>query len=152
MLVHWIWLAHKNGVSDRMKWKLLQHFRDPEDIFYADADTAAVIDGMTADNLKALQDKDLSEARKILEDCSRAKLKILTIQDAAYPAALKNIPDPPLVLYYKGQLPDLDSNPVIGVVGTRQASVYGLTAAKRMGYQIGKCGGIVVSGMAKGRR
>ena len=150
MLVHWIWLAHKNGVSDRMKWKLLQHFRDPEDIFYADADTAAVIDGMTADHLKALQDKDLSEARKILEDCSRAKLKILTIQDAAYPAALKNIPDPPLVLYYKGQLPDLDSNPVIGVVGTRQASVYGLTAAKRMGYQIGKCGGIVVSGMAKG--
>ena len=40
--------------------------------------------------------------------------------------------------------------PVIGVVGTRKASAYGLTVAKRMGYQIGKCGGLVVSGMAYG--
>ena len=87
---------------------------------------------------------------KILEDCQKKRLNILTIQDAAYPSRLKNIPDPPLVLYYKGQLPDFDSEPVIGVVGTRKASAYGLTVAKRMGYQIGKCGGLVVSGMAYG--
>ena len=55
-----------------------------------------------------------------------------------------------MVLYYKGRLPDFDALPLIGVVGTRKASAYGLTTAKRMGYQIGKCGGIVVSGMAYG--
>ena len=55
-----------------------------------------------------------------------------------------------MVLYYKGRLPDWDASPIIGIVGTRKASAYGLTAAKRMGYQIGRCGGIVVSGMAFG--
>ena len=92
----------------------------------------------------------IHQPKKILEDCRREKLQILTLQDAAYPARLKNIFDPPMVLYYKGQLPELDANPVIGVVGTRKATPYGIQTAKRMGWQIGKCGGIVVSGMAYG--
>lgn len=150
MLAHWIWLAHRPGMSDRMKAELLRHFRDPEDIYYADSGSFDHVSSMTEEAREALEDKDLTAAEKILEDCNRAKLHILTYQDAAYPASLKNIPDPPVVLYYKGQLPDLDALPVIGVVGTRKASAYGLTTAKRMGYQIGKCGGILVSGMAYG--
>lgn len=150
MLAHWIWLAHRPGVNDRMKAQLLQHFQDPEDIYYADSEAVTHIEGITEEAAAALQDKDLTAAEEILEACDRAKLHILTYRDAAYPSGLKNIPDPPVVLYYKGQLPDLDALPVIGVVGTRSASAYGLTTAKRMGYQIGKCGGIVVSGMAYG--
>jgi len=150
MLQHWIWLAHRPGLNDRMKVALLQHFSDPEDIYFADSGAFAHIEGLSEDGVEALQDKDLIPAQEILEACQREKLHILTYRDAAYPAALKNIPDPPMVLYYKGQLPELDAVPVIGVVGTRKASVYGMTAAKRLGYQIGKCGGIVVSGMAYG--
>ena len=105
MLVHWIWLAHRTGVSDRMKWNLLQHFRDPEDIFFADREAYASVEGMTAEIKTALQEKDLTSAEKILEICHKEKLNVLTIQDAAYPSKLRNIPDPPVVLYYKGQLP-----------------------------------------------
>lgn len=150
MLIHWIWLAHRPGVNDRMKVRLLQHFQDPEEIFYADSHAFDHIEGMTQEAKVSLLEKELITAEKILMDCSREKLHILTYQDAAYPVRLKNIPDPPVVLYYKGQLPELDALPVIGVVGTRRASAYGLQTAKRMGYQIGKCGGIVVSGMAYG--
>ena len=150
MLAHWIWLAHRPGMNDRMKVQLLQHFCDPEDIFFADRDAFDHIEGLSADAADSLRDKDLIPAEDILEVCHREKIHILTYRDAAYPTALKNIPDPPIVLYYKGQLPELDASPVIGVVGTRKASAYGLTTAKRMGYQIGKCGGIVVSGMAYG--
>ena len=150
MLVHWIWLAHRQKLSDWSKKVLLEHFRDPEEIYYADMDTLGKCVNLTAEAADALADKDLGPAREILEQCDRLKLKLLTMQDAAYPARLKNISDPPLVLYYKGQFPRFDENPVIGVVGTRKASAYGLTAAKRMGYQIAKCGGIVVSGMAFG--
>ena len=39
MLLHWIWLAHRPGVTDRMKLKLLQHFQDPEDIYFADGES-----------------------------------------------------------------------------------------------------------------
>ena len=150
MLVHWIWLAHRSKLSDLNKRILLEHYRDPEEVYYADVEALGQCVELSAEAVSSLEDKDLETCQEILDRCARLKLKILTMQDAAYPAKLKNISDPPLVLYYKGQLPDFDGSPVIGVVGTRKASVYGLTAAKRMGYQIAKCGGIVVSGMAYG--
>ena len=149
MLAHWIWFAHRPGLNDRDKMALLQHFRDPEDIYFAD-DGAFDAIGLSEEAKTALREKNLTSAEEILEACDREKLHILTCQDAAYPARLKNIADPPNVLYYKGRLPDFDGSPVIGVVGTRKASAYGLTTAKRMGYQIARCGGIVVSGMAYG--
>lgn len=150
MLLHWIWLAHRPGLSDRGRAALLQRFHDPEDIFYADRKTLAEVEGLSGTGLEALGDKSLDEAQSILKICRDKKLGILTFQDAAYPRRLRNISDPPAVLYYKGQIPDLESCPAIAVVGTRKASAYGLTTAKRMGYQIARCGGIVVSGMAYG--
>ena len=150
MLTYWLWLAHRPGLSDRMKMALLQQFQDPEMVYFADDRAFDHVEGLSPEARQALQDKNLSQPKKILEDCRREKLQILTLQDAAYPARLKNIFDPPMVLYYKGQLPELDANPVIGVVGTRKATPYGIQTAKRMGWQIGKCGGIVVSGMAYG--
>ena len=148
MLVHWVWLAHRPSLSDWLRWQILQQFGDPESVYYADSYQS--VEGLSPEGQASLQDKSLASSEKILEDCLNQRLHILTIQDAAYPERLRNIPDPPLVLYYKGQVPDLEATAVIGVVGTRQATPYGLTVAKRMGYQIGKCGGIVVSGMARG--
>ena len=150
MLVHWIWLAHRPGLNDRAKLALLQHFSDPEDIFFADRAAFDHIEGLTEDAKEALGDKNLIPAEEILDYCGRETLHLLTFRDAAYPRRLKNISDPPILLYYKGRLPDFDGSPVIGVVGTRKASAYGMTTAKRMGYQIARCGGIVVSGMAYG--
>ncbi|MBQ2854101.1 MAG: DNA-processing protein DprA [Oscillospiraceae bacterium] len=150
MLVHWIWFAHRPGLTDRMKRSLLQHFQDPEEMFFAGSDDFDFLEGLTEEGRESLRDKDLSQAENILAQCRKEGIHLLTIRDAGYPARLKNIDDPPVLLYYKGILPDLDGNPVIGVVGTRKASAYGLTTAKRMGYQIGRSGGIVVSGMAYG--
>ena len=150
MLLHWIWLAHRPGVGDRMKVRLLQHFQDPEDIYFADGESYRHVEGMTPEAAEALQDKELASAETILVSCRREGIHLLTFQDAAYPSKLKNIADPPVLLYYKGNLPDFDALPLIGVVGTRKASAYGMQTAKRMGYQIAKCGGVVVSGMAYG--
>jgi len=150
MLVHWIWLSTRPHISDRLKVELVRRFQDPETIYFADADSFSQVEGLFAEGMSALADKNLSDAEIILRDCRREALSILTYQDAAYPARLKNISDPPLVFYYKGRLPDFDALPLIGVVGTRKASAYGMTAAKKLGYQIARCGGIVVSGMADG--
>ena len=150
MLLHWIWLAARPGINDRMKAAVLHHFRDPEDAYFADPEAYAMVEGMTDDVAAALKDKDLSEAKKILETCQRKEIGILTYQDAMYPNRLKNIIDPPLVLYYKGRLPDFDANPVIGIVGTRKCTAYGIQVARRMGTQIARCGGMIVSGIAKG--
>lgn len=150
MLIHWIWLATRPDLSDRQKLAVLDRFRDPEEIFYAEKASFFNIESLTQVGAEALCDKDLTHAKEILNDCVEKGIQICTFHDGAYPARLKNIPDPPLVLYYKGNLAGLDSSPVIGVVGTRKASAYGLTTSKKMGYQIAKCGGILVSGLAEG--
>ena len=149
MLIHWIWLSTRD-MTDREKMAVLEHFRDPEDVYFADAGAYALVEGISEDAILTLKDKNLLPAEQVLADCARERIQIMTIRDGAYPTRLKNISDAPLVLYWKGKLPELDGRPAIGVVGTRKATVYGMTAAKRMGYQIGKCGGTVVSGMAYG--
>jgi DNA processing protein len=150
MLVHWLWLATRPSLSDRYKAELLRHFRDAEDIYYADGEAFSVAGDLSKEAQDALLDKDLASANRILEECNRKNIHILTYRDAAYPSRLRNIVDPPMVLYYKGILPDFDNLPLIAVVGTRRATPYGLTTAKRMGYQIASCGGVVVSGIATG--
>lgn len=150
MQLHWIWLATRAGLGDRGRMALLQRFADAEDIYYAAAVEYDRVEGLSAEAVSSLQEKSLTEAEQILADCRRENIHILTWQDALYPKRLKNIADPPVVLYYKGSLPQVDALPCIAVVGTRSASAYGMSTAKRMGYQIAACGGITVSGVASG--
>jgi len=150
MTAHWIWLATRPGMNDRLKRVVLDAFADAEEVYFAQREAYADIEGITAEAVDALMDKSLKEAQKILEKCLAKDIRICTYHDEAYPSVLKNIIDPPLVLYYKGRIPNLEDSPVIGVVGTRKASSYGLKTAYQMGYQIGRCGGIVVSGAADG--
>ena len=150
MLIHWIWFATRTGMGDKTKCTLLSHFEDPEEIYFAPELEFERFEDLSPSAVESIMDKDLTACEEILESCRQKGIHILTFRDAAYPARLKNIPDPPMVLYYKGSLPAFDELPVIGVVGTRRASAYGLTAAKRLGYQIAACGGTVVSGMATG--
>ena len=150
MLIYWIWLATRRGLSDHKKYKLLERYHTPERIFRMTEDERKAFPEMTQKGAESLRDLDLRTSEKILRQCAEKKIGILTIQDAAYPSQLKNIYDPPVVLYYKGSIPVLDSAPVIGVVGTRKASTYGLNTANRLGCQLAECGAVVVSGAASG--
>ncbi len=150
MLVHWIWLATRAGLGDRGRMTLLQHFADAEEIYFADEAAYVRLETLSPAAIASLQDKKLTGAEQIIAACRRENIQILTWQDAAYPKRLQNIADPPVVLYYKGQLPQVDDLPLVGVVGTRKASAYGMTAAKRLGYQIAACGVVLVSGAASG--
>ncbi len=150
MLLYWIWFAQMSKISAHMKQKLLQHFRDPEDIYYAEEPAFAQISGLTEEGIADLLEKDLTQAQSILDACKEKNIQLLTYSDWQYPVRLRNIYDPPMVLYFTGTLPDWDDVPMIGVVGTRKATVYGLNTAKRFGSQICACGALVVSGGANG--
>lgn len=149
MLVHWIWLANLKEVSLLNKHRLLAHFPDPEEL-YLTSDKVLRKLGFSDNLCQALEDKNLAEAEKILRNCTRKRIGILPVADKAYPLRLRNIPDAPIVLYYKGILPDWERVPFIGIVGTRKASAYGLQVAYQMGSQIASSGGYVVSGAAAG--
>ena len=149
MHTYWLWLALHPELSEQEKGKLLRCDINPEDLFFPDRE-GTFPEELTDLIKKARSSRDLKAAEQILTRCAREGIRILTLEDERYPVRLKNIPDPPLVLYYKGTLPDLDAVPAIGVVGTRKASAYGMTTARQLGWQIAKCGGAVVSGLAMG--
>ncbi len=150
MLIHWIWLSRLPHITVKQKLLLLQLFRDPEELYTAHESALHQLEGITRPAVKSLCDRDLTQAREILKACGEKNISILTYHDGAYPSRLKNIEEPPLVLYYKGCLPDWENTPPIGIVGTRKASSYGLHTAAKLGYQIAACGGLVISGGADG--
>ena len=141
-------------ISQRLKlWqkqKLLDVFGDPEEIFCSGRDAFREAAGLEGKALDALEDKDLTAARRILNLCAQKDICILTCREERYPARLKNIEDPPVILYYKGILPDWEECPVISVVGTRKASAYGMQIAHTLSAQVAACGGLVITGGADG--
>lgn len=150
MLRYWIWLSQRKYLTIRDKVLLLEHFGTPEGVYLGDEYSYCRVGDFSDRKLDSLGDKSTKEADEILRLCDEHRVNVLTWQDAAYPIRLKNIADPPLVLYYEGRLPNVDEEAVIGIVGTRNASAYGLKHAKEFGYQIGRGGAVVVSGCAAG--
>ena len=149
-LKYWLWLTELRGLKNQTRLALLRHFGTPEDVFYADAGEILLTEGMTREQAALLEDHRLDTADRILADCQRLGLRLLTIQDAEYPGRLKNIYDPPCLLYVKGRLPAFDEEVAVAVVGTRDATPYGISSAEKLGYGLARGGAVVVSGLAKG--
>ncbi|MBD9196839.1 MAG: DNA-protecting protein DprA [Clostridiales bacterium] len=108
------------------------------------------VEGITADQVQALENKSLDRAQSILEECARKDIFLLTAQDALYPQRLKNIYDPPLLLYGRGSMPLFDEEAAVAVVGTRDCTPYGVACAEKLGFGLAAGGAVVVSGLAKG--
>ena len=149
-LKYWLWLTELRGLKNQTRLALLRHFGTPEDVFYADAGEILLTEGITREQAAILEDHRLDTADRVLADCQRLNLRLLTIQDAEYPGRLKNIYDPPCLLYVKGRLPAFDEEVAVAVVGTRDATPYGISSAEKLGYGLTKGGAVVVSGLAKG--
>ncbi|MDD5478031.1 MAG: DNA-processing protein DprA [Candidatus Omnitrophica bacterium] len=126
---------------------LLKVFKKPEAIFKAKRnDLAEVVGEKTAESIVSF------DCRRLENDLALAKkaaLKIITLFDQDYPQALKEIPGSPIVLYVLGSIIAQD-NLAIGIVGSRQASFYGLNQAEKFAGQLSAQGITIVSGMARG--
>lgn len=150
MQIHWLWYTLMPELSAQHKMLLLEHFSDPEEIYQANEDAFAKFSYVTPAMKAALTNKDLTQAERVLKLCRDKDIGILTFYNELYPARLRNIVDPPLVLYYRGKLPHFNELPVISVVGTRRATPYGCRTAKRISGQIAACGAVVASGGTSG--
>lgn len=146
-LKYWLWLSTRKGVGIQNMHAVLDHFGTPERAFFADPEEYELLPSGLGN---ALRDRSMTEADKILADCERLGIRVMTMQDADYPERLRQLYDAPCVLYIKGRLPDLDEEVTVGVVGTRGATEYGKTVAKRMGLELARGGAVVVSGTAAG--
>ena len=93
---------------------------------------------------------DADAARQLLARCRSEEIEIITLQDARYPRRLLYTDDAPVVLYVRGQLPEMDRFAAVGVVGTRSASPAALGTARQLGGELAACGALVVSGLSAG--
>ena len=150
MLKYWVWLAELPGLKSPFRLALLRHFGSPEGIFFADREELLLAEDVPPAQAELALNHDLSGADRILADCQRLGQRILTIQDAEYPQRLRNIFDPPLLLYVKGRMPAIDEEAAVAVVGTRNCTPYGIASAERLSQELAASGASVVTGLARG--
>ncbi len=144
---YWIWLSSVKGLSASAALKLLERYGSAEGIRKA-AEEHKSEDGSSLSLLHG--SLDLSEAGRISSRCAEKGVRPICFDDAEYPERLRNIYDPPLVLYVKGRLPDIESSLCIGAVGTRRAGRYGLNMAAEIGSGLALAGAVIVTGAAEG--
>ncbi len=149
-LQYWIWLSTRPHLTTACKCALLARFGSAEEVYYADPQALSSVEPLGKEQLDSLSDKSLDKALAILDRCARKDVFVLTLHDALYPQRLRNIFDPPLLLYGKGAMPSFDDEAAIAVVGTRSCSPYGLRSAEHFGYSLAREGALVVSGLARG--
>lgn len=149
-LKYWLWLSSLKGLKPGVALQLVRHFGSPEKVFAAKDKDYRNVEGIKPADVKCLVEKDLSVSSKILADCAEVGCRAITFQDSDYPDRLRNIYDPPLVLYVKGRMPDIDEEPVVGVVGTRECTPYGVRSAELIASSLARRNIIVATGLARG--
>ncbi len=149
-LKYWVWLSRCKGLAGQNCVRVLEHFGSPEHAYYADAQEYLQIGGLPEGAISSLKDKSMSHVDRILGDCDRLGIRMLTQQDAAYPERLAAIHQPPLVLYMKGRPVTFDEEAAIAIVGTRAATPYGAWAAAKLSMDLTRSGALIISGMAEG--
>ena len=119
------------GIGNHLFKRLIAHFDSPERVFAASTADIGQVEGMSRRLANAIRGyRTPASVKKDLDLTRRKGFKIVTQKDAHFPSLLREIPDPPPFLYVNGRLDDGIRN--IAVVGSRNATDYGLTTAKRL--------------------
>ena len=146
----WIALNMTPGVGPRAAAKLLERFGSPEAVFGAlrsELDRLRLrpeaVESILARSLFERADAELERVRALGGD-------IILLDDGVYPALLREIFDPPLTLYVKGNWAACLEAPCVGMVGSRQCSTYGRNAAESLSRELAARGVTIVSGLARG--
>lgn len=149
-IVYWVWYSQLKGISSEVKLKLTEMMESPKELFLSSGEclrrqniSPKIIDKISRES--AID--NIERYIGLLEKCT--DINIVTYYDCKYPRLLCEIPNPPLVLYYKGNIELLNSH-CIAIVGTRNATTKGKYHARSFAQEFASQGYTVVSGMAKG--
>jgi len=147
--LEWLALTLTPGLGPTKSKKLVEHFGSLEALFRASL-TELEATGMQAVSAQAIATGKSAElAREEIAKASEGGATLVCIDDPAYPPRLKEIYDPPLVLYMRGNL-ELLTRPGIAIVGTRHPTPYGSGMAERLACDLAAQGLVIISGMARG--
>jgi DNA processing protein len=146
----WLAIIRADSVGPVTFIRLIKYFGSAERILGASVSELTKVEGIgfkTAEQIAATRNKFDTSAE--LELAEKLGVWIINMEDKRYPPVLKQIYDPPPVLYIKGTLNRQD-NLAISIVGTRRCSLYGQEQASRFAHLLASAGFTIVSGMARG--
>ena len=149
--VYWIWLQHAFSPGSHKPWLIFNKFQGGVKEFHEGG--APLWNSMrfvTEKEARLLHSFNIHSAEALFEMTLKMKHQIVTPECEKYPEALRNIFDPPAVLYIRGTLPDVDNFPAVTVVGQRKAGERAVNAAITFGYQLALELAVVISGGALG--
>ncbi len=149
--IYWIWLQKVLKYGSNKVSYIAQNYESAKH-FYDVGERDWRLSGIfTSKEIRDMLNAKISDARKIYNRCKELGYQIVTYQDEEYPDRLKNIQNPPCVLYVSGSAEILNGNNTsVSIVGTRNATVYGMNTAFEMGLNLAKLGVTIVSGGAIG--
>ncbi|MGC1372084.1 MAG: DNA-processing protein DprA [Candidatus Sulfotelmatobacter sp.] len=148
-VLEWLAISLTPGLGPTKARKLVEHFGTPEMVFRASLTEleGTGIQAVSAQSIATGKSGEL--AREELARAAAMGVRVISSEDACYPPRLKEIYDPPVVLYLRGNI-ELLPQPGIAMVGTRHPTPYGLGMAERLGCDLAKQGLVIISGMARG--
>ena len=147
----WVALSSIEQINSDFILKLYNHFQDIEKAFYATYDDLAKIDGLSKKKAeKFLNTRDKINIEKVYDYVIENNINVLTFENENYPYLLKQIDNPPAVLYVKGDLNSCNLNKTLAVVGSRKATYNGKEALKIVLKDIANTDICIVSGLASG--
>lgn len=147
---YWVWLQHALGAGSSKPNRILENYRTLEDFFAAGLRDWRLEGYFTPKELEKLESYSPADAAALIQYGETIGQRILTREDKEFPELLRQIHNPPCVLYVKGNLPDFSETPAISIVGTRRATATGIAAARSFAFGLAKNGAAVVSGGALG--
>lgn len=148
-VLYWLALTRVEGLGLRSAHRLCEHFGSPQSAYMASLTELETV-GLPAPVCQAIfAQAGVKEAEKEIEAAIQLGCQLLTYASDAYPPLLREIPDPPLVLYVKGNTGVLSEHGV-AIVGTRKPTAYGLQVARRLARDLAERKLVIVSGMARG--
>lgn len=147
---YWIWFSTIKCLGPIQKKILLEKIGTPEKIYKTNICDIEKINGIRKDaiiNIENSKNKELM--RKYEEYIYNHEIEVIPVDDVNYPAALREIYDPPITLFAKGNIAFLGEKS-IGIVGSRDATSYGFNTAKELSYSLAQNNIVIVSGLARG--
>ena len=146
---YWIWLQNALGAGARTD-ELLSYFKTPEEMYKAGDYEWRLSGLLTPRKIEQLKSSTVEKTNEVINECRQKGYKIITPDDNLFPDRLRNLPDMPLVLYGVGDCSVMNDAVGIGMVGTRNASNYGIETAQKLSFLLALSGATIVSGGALG--
>lgn len=147
---YWIWFSLIKNLGNKKKLKLIKYYKEPEKIYNLKRSDLLKINWLNEENVNNILQNDIRQKVILhMEYMSKNKINIISILDDKYPRMLRNIYDPPLSLYVKGN-DSIFNTSSIAIVGCRECTEYGKNAAKYFAYNLAKKDIVIISGLAKG--